>query len=80
MSMKLDSPISVGFNAQRLGRIRAAMQPHIDRDGFSGFNLLVARRGRTVVNESMGYRDIEARAQMMLASSMADSLSIIRGK
>ncbi len=64
MSMKLDSPFSVGFNTQRFGRIRAAMQPHIDRDGFSGFNLLVARRGRVVVNESMGYRDIEAGAPM----------------
>ncbi len=64
MSMKLDSPISVGFNAQRLGYIRAAMQPHVDRDGFSGFNLLVARRGRTVVNESMGFRDVETRAPM----------------
>ncbi len=64
MSMKLDTPSSAGFNAQRLGRIRTAMQTHIDRDNFSGFSLMVARNGRIVVDEQIGMRDVERHVPM----------------
>ena len=40
------------------------MQKHIDQDKFSGFNLMVARNGRIVLDEQLGFRDVEAALPM----------------
>ena len=55
---------SVGFNANRLGLIDAAMQAYVDRGVYAGINTLVARRGTVVHTGHYGWRDREAKAPM----------------
>ncbi len=57
-------PEEVGMSAERLGRIRVAMQRYVDRGLVPGVVMLVARRGRVVYSDAIGYRDVEARAPM----------------
>ena len=57
-------PEEVGMSAERLGRIRVAMQRYVDRKEVPGVVTLVARRGRVVHFEAVGYRDAEAKAPM----------------
>jgi len=57
-------PDQVGMSAERLARIRTAMQRYVDRGLVPGVVTLVARRGRVVHFESIGYRDVESRAPM----------------
>lgn len=57
-------PEEVGMSSERLSRIRAGMQRYVDRGMVPGVVTLVARRGRVVHFEAMGYRDAEAKAPM----------------
>ena len=57
-------PESVGMSAERLARIRTAMQRYIDRNEVPGVVTLVARKGRIVHLDAIGYRDAEAKAPM----------------
>ena len=57
-------PDQVGMSAERLARIRTAMQRYVDRGLVPGVVTLVARRGRVVYFESIGYRDVESKAPM----------------
>ncbi len=57
-------PEEVGMSSQRLGRIHAAMQRYVDRRLVPGVVTLVARRGRVVYQDTVGYRDFEAKAPM----------------
>src|SRR5216684_9387708 len=57
-------PESVGMSSERLGRIRVAMQRYVDRNDVAGVVTLVARKGRVVHLEAVGYRDAEAKAPM----------------
>ncbi len=57
-------PEEVGFSAERLGRIREAVQRHIDAGNVPGVVTLVARRGRVVHFESHGFNDVEAKKPM----------------
>lgn len=57
-------PEEVGMSSERLGRIRVAMQRYVDRGLVPGVVTLVARRGRLVHFEAIGYRDVEAKAPM----------------
>ena len=52
-------PEKVGFSAQRLERIRPAMQDYVDKGHVPGFLTVVARRGKIVHFETIGMRDIE---------------------
>jgi CubicO group peptidase (beta-lactamase class C family) len=54
----------VGMSAERLARVKTAMQRYVDRGEVPGVVTLIARRGRVVHYESIGYRDIEARTPM----------------
>ncbi len=54
----------VGMSAERLERIRVAMQRYVDRNDVPGVVTLVARRGRVVHYAAVGFRDAEARAPM----------------
>jgi len=54
----------VGMSSERLARVKAAMQRYVERGEVPGVVTLVARRGRVVHFESIGYRDVEARAPM----------------
>ena len=57
-------PEQVGMSAERLARIRTAMQRYVDRGLVPGVVTLVARRGRVVHFEAIGYRDVESKAPM----------------
>ncbi len=57
-------PEDVGMSAERLARVHAAMQRYVDRGEVAGVVTLVARRGRVVHLDAVGYRDAEARAAM----------------
>ena len=52
-------PEAVGVSAERLERIRPAMQGYVDDGHIAGFLTVVARRGKTVHFETIGMRDIE---------------------
>src|SRR5699024_9666117 len=51
----------VGMSAERLARVKTAMQRYVDRGEVPGVVTLIARRGRVVHFETVGYRDVESR-------------------
>ena len=57
-------PEDVGFSSERLGRIKEAVQRHIDSGNVPGAVTLVARRGKVVHFEAHGLNDVEARKPM----------------
>jgi len=57
-------PEEVGMSSERLARIRTGMQRYVDRGLVPGVVTLVARRGRVVHFEAIGYRDVEAKTPM----------------
>ena len=57
-------PEDAGFSGERLGRIREAVQRHIDSGNVPGAVTLVARRGRVVHFEAHGVNDVEAKKPM----------------
>src|SRR5262245_63381448 len=57
-------PEDVGMSSERLARIRTGMQRYVDRGMVPGVVTLVARRGRVVHFEAIGYRDVESKAPM----------------
>ena len=52
-------PEQVGVSAERLERIRPAMQGYVDNGNIAGFLTAVARRGKIVHFETIGMQDIE---------------------
>ncbi len=58
--LPLASPASVGMSADRLARIRPAMQAYVDDGRAAGVMTLVARRGQVVHWDAVGLRDLEA--------------------
>jgi CubicO group peptidase (beta-lactamase class C family) len=59
-------PEDVGMSSERLARIRTGMQRYVDSGMVPGVVTLVARRGRVVHFEAVGYRDVEAKAPMTI--------------
>ncbi len=57
-------PEEVGMSSERLARIRVAMQRYIDRKEVPGVVTLVARRGKVVHFDALGFRNAEARDAM----------------
>ena len=57
-------PESVGMSSERLLRIDAAMQRHIDAGNIQGAVTAVARRGKVVHFEAHGLMDVEAERPM----------------
>jgi CubicO group peptidase (beta-lactamase class C family) len=57
-------PEDVGMSSERLARIRVAMQRYVDKGLVPGAVTLVARRGRVVYFDAVGYRDAESKAPM----------------
>jgi CubicO group peptidase (beta-lactamase class C family) len=55
-----ESP-EVGLSAERLDLIRPAMQRYVDEGRVSGIVTMVARHGRLVHWDAVGWRDIESR-------------------
>ncbi|HLG13294.1 MAG TPA: serine hydrolase domain-containing protein [Blastocatellia bacterium] len=62
--LPMSKPEQVGMSSERLGRIRVAMQRYVDRNEVPGVVTLVARRGRIVHLDAIGYRDVENKAPM----------------
>jgi CubicO group peptidase (beta-lactamase class C family) len=57
-------PEDAGFSAERLARIKDAVQRQIDAGNVPGVVTLVARRGKVVHFEAYGYNDVEAKKSM----------------
>jgi CubicO group peptidase (beta-lactamase class C family) len=57
-------PEEVGLSSERLSKIGAAMQRHIDAGDISGSVTLVARRGRVAHFEARGMMDLETHKPM----------------
>jgi CubicO group peptidase (beta-lactamase class C family) len=57
-------PEEVGMSAERLPRISAAMQRHIDAHQLAGAVTLVARKGKVVHFETHGWADLESKKPM----------------
>jgi CubicO group peptidase (beta-lactamase class C family) len=57
-------PEEVGMSSERLPRITAAMQRHIDAGQLAGAVTLVARKGKVVHFETHGWADLESKKSM----------------
>ncbi len=55
-------PEQVGLSSERLARIRPWMEKLVSDNKFPGILAVVARRGRAAYAESVGYRDVAAKA------------------
>src|SRR5258708_30907238 len=58
------SPQKFGFSPERLERLHAMIQSHIDQGQHAGAISAIVRRGRIVDFRTYGWRDLEARAPM----------------
>jgi CubicO group peptidase (beta-lactamase class C family) len=56
---RANRPEDVGFSSERLARITKLFQGDIDKGAIPGVTLLVAREGKTVYFEALGYQDRE---------------------
>jgi CubicO group peptidase (beta-lactamase class C family) len=63
-----NSPESVGLSSERLKRIRPWMQKYLDKGKLPGATTLVARKGKVVFCESLGFGDIEAKKPLKVDS------------
>jgi CubicO group peptidase (beta-lactamase class C family) len=54
----------LGFSPERLGRVREAVQRHVDAGQVSGAVTLVARRGKIAQFEAYGVMDLESKKAM----------------
>jgi CubicO group peptidase (beta-lactamase class C family) len=66
--MERATPESMGFSSERLVRIGVAMQRHVDEERLPGVATLIARRGRVVHLETVGWADVEARRPLESAT------------
>jgi len=57
-------PKAAGLSAERLGRMRSALQREVDEGRIPGAVVAIARRGKLAALEAVGYRDIAANAPM----------------
>lgn len=63
-SLPTAKPEEVGMSSERLARIHTAMQRYVDKQLVPGVVTVVARRGRIVYSDAVGFRDVEAKAPM----------------
>ena len=64
MERKLATPEEAGFSTKRLERIRPALQDYVDRKEIAGLSTMVARQGKIVHCEQVGYMDWESEPPM----------------
>jgi len=57
--LPMAEPADVGLSADALARIGPAMQAYVDDGRLAGVVTMVARRGRVVHWEAVGFRDLE---------------------
>jgi CubicO group peptidase (beta-lactamase class C family) len=58
------SPGSVGFSVERLGLIKTVLQKEVDADRMPGAVVMIARKGKMVYYEAIGYKDKAAAKPM----------------
>jgi CubicO group peptidase (beta-lactamase class C family) len=61
---KVSRPEDAGFSTERLGRITKLFQSEVDKGAIPGAVLLVARDGKVVYQQTVGYQDREKRTSM----------------
>ena len=64
MDHTIETPEAIGMNSKRLDRIKPAMQSIVDQGRFAGLSTMIARRGRMVHFEQVGWMDRESHAPM----------------
>lgn len=64
--MDSTSPVCAGFSPERLERVDAVMQRHVQEGRISGIINLVARHGQIVRLTKAGWKDVIARKPMTL--------------
>jgi CubicO group peptidase (beta-lactamase class C family) len=62
--MDIVQPEKMGFSTPRLARIRPVMQRFVEEGKFAGILSLIARQGKIVHCECVGWRDLEAGAPL----------------
>lgn len=55
---------SLGFSPERLARIDAVMQQHIDQRHLPGAMMILVRRGQIVYQKAFGFSDVEAKTPL----------------
>lgn len=60
--MKTCHPEEVGFSSERLARLRPALQSFVDANQAPGFHVVIARKGKLVFKDCIGWRDRESNA------------------
>jgi CubicO group peptidase (beta-lactamase class C family) len=63
-SLSTENPEKLGLDAERLGKMHAMVQQHIDDHKHAGAITLVARNGKIADIATFGYRDLETRTPM----------------
>jgi len=61
---KLSRPEDAGFSSERLARITQFFQSEVDKGAIPGAVLLVARNGKLVYRQAVGYQDREKKIPM----------------
>lgn len=61
---KLSRPEEAGFSSERLGRITQFFQSEVDKGAIPGAVLVVARNGKIVYRQAVGYQDRQKKTPM----------------
>src|ERR1700752_4099271 len=61
---KLSRPEEAGFSSERLGRITQFFQSEVDKGAIPGAVVVVARNGKVVYRQAVGYQDREKKTPM----------------
>ena len=72
------SPESVGMSGDRLARIAGAIQQTVEQGEIPGAVVLVARQGRIVYNQAVGYKSLEPRREPMSQDTVFDMASLTK--
>jgi len=61
---KLSRPEDAGFSSDRIARITRFFQSEVDKGAIPGIVIVVARNGKTVYRQAIGYQDREGKSPM----------------
>ena len=64
MNRVIERPEIVGCSSERLSRIKPVMQSYVDRKGYAGLSAMLARRGRVILCEQVGWQERESRTPL----------------
>jgi CubicO group peptidase (beta-lactamase class C family) len=64
VDLPITEPEEVGMSSERLARIRPVMERYVDQSLVPGVASLIARNGKVVYQDAVGFRDVEAQAPL----------------